>query len=192
MGLLLSQIARFRGAKVKYIHGPLQNHLHLNEGIENLEIKTSRELAYAIQKEISDYDFFVMNAAVSDFRICGDASKKIPKKQFEDYLQSNIEMVPDILNQVSKFKKQNQVFVGFCAFTGPINKARDSINKKMINKGCDLLFANPIDIEGQGFGSSAENEGWLFNKKNMELHIEKTSKIELANRLINEIISINK
>ena len=62
----------------------------------------------------------------------------------------------------------------------------------MINKGCDLLFANPIDIEGQGFGSLAENEGWLFNKTNTELHIEKTSKIELANRLINEIISINK
>ena len=59
-------------------------------------------------------------------------------------------------------------------------------------KGCDLLFANPIDIEGQGFGSLAENEGWLFNQTNMGLHIGKTSKIELANRLINEIISFDR
>lgn len=32
-------------------------------------------------------------------------------------------------------------------------------------KGCDLLFANPIDIEDQGFGPQAKNEGWLFDKK---------------------------
>ena len=59
-------------------------------------------------------------------------------------------------------------------------------------KGCDLLFANPIDIEDQGFGPLSKNEGWLFDKKNMENYLEKTSKIELANNLIDEIISTNK
>ncbi len=192
MGLLLAQIARFRGAKVKYIHGPLKNCLQIKEGIENFEVKTSEELTNAIKENISNYDFFLMNAAVSDFRVCSDGLQKIPKKQFKDYLNNNLEIVPDILNEVRKLKKHNQVFVGFCAFSGPIKKARNIIQEKMINKGCDLLFANPIDIEGQGFGSLAENEGWLFNKTNTEIHIEKTSKIELANRLINEIISINK
>ena len=61
-----------------------------------------------------------------------------------------------------------------------------------MSKGCDLLFANPIDLEGQGFGSLVKNEGWLFDKRDMENHIEKTSKIELANNLINQIISTNK
>ena len=192
MGLLLSQIARFRGANVKYIHGPLKNVSNINEGVENFEIQTSAQLKNAITKEISNCDFFIMNAAVSDFKICGNSSKKIPKTQFEDYLNNNLELVPDILNEVSKFKKQTQVFLGFCAFTGPITMARNTIHEKMIHKGCDFIFANPIDIEGQGFGSLAENEGWLFNKMNMELHIEKTSKIELANRLINEITSSNK
>ena len=59
-------------------------------------------------------------------------------------------------------------------------------------KGCDLLFANPIDIEEQGFGPLAKNEGWLFDNRNLEIHIDKTSKIELANNLINQIISTNK
>ena len=192
MGLLLSQVARFRGAKVKYIHGPLKNSSQISEGIERIEIKTSEELENAVKKEIANCDFFLMNSAVADFKICGSVSQKIPKKNFEDYLKSNIELVPDILNQVSKLKKQTQVFVGFCAFTGPIKIARNSIREKMIHKGCDLLFANPIDIEGQGFGPLAANEGWLFNKKEKELYFEKTSKLELANRLINEIISINK
>ena len=82
--------------------------------------------------------------------------------------------------------------MGFCAFTGPITMVKNTIKDKMTYKGCDLLFANPVDIEGQGFGSLAENEGWLFNQTNMELHIAKTSKIELANRLINEIISFDR
>ena len=59
-------------------------------------------------------------------------------------------------------------------------------------KSSNLLFANPIDIEDQGVGPLAKNEGWLFDNKNMENYLEKTSKIELANNLIDEIISINK
>ena len=192
MGLLLAQVARFRGAKVKYIHGPLNNNKNITEGINSYEIETSAELNKAIQKEISSCDFFIMNAAVSDFKISCNTSKKIPKTKFEDYLSDNFELVPDILRNISKSKKRNQVFVGFCAFTGSITKERKKIKEKMFRKGCDLLFANPIDIEGQGFGALAKNEGWLFNKRDMEYHIEKTSKIDLANKLINQIISIDK
>jgi len=49
----------------------------------------------------------------------------------------------------------------------------------------------PIDIEEQGFGALAKNEGWLIDRNDMENHLEKTSKIELAQNLINQIISIN-
>ena len=73
---------------------------------------------------------------------------------------------------------------------GPIKSARNTIKNKIMYKGCDLFFANPIDLEEQGFGPLAKNEGWLFDKGNMENYIEKTSKIELANNLINEIISV--
>ena len=82
--------------------------------------------------------------------------------------------------------------MGFSAFTGTIEEAREKIKCKIIQKGCDYLFANPIDIGGQGFGYSAQNEGWLFDTKNMEYHFKKTSKIDLANKLITQIISINK
>ena len=192
MGLLLAQAASFRGAKVKFIHGPLKMEMALTEGIKNHQIETSDDLNKAIQKEISNCDFFIMNAAVSDFKISGDTSQKIPKSKFENFLSTNIEIVPDILKSISKTKKPNQIFLGFCAFTGSIESAKNSIQEKIRLKNCDLLFANPIDIEGQGFGPLAKNEGWLFNKKDMICHIEKTSKIELANNLINQIISIDK
>ena len=189
MGLMLAQVARFRGAKVKYIHGPLKNKLDITEGIKTYEIEHSTDLIEVIEKEISKCDYFIMNAAVADFKISGDTSKKIPKNKFENLLSNNIEFVPDILRDLSKRKKENQIFVGFCAFTGSIKSARKTIKEKIMLKGCDLLFANPIDIEDQGFGPLAKNEGWLFDKRDKETHIEKASKIELANKLINQIIS---
>ena len=191
MGLLLAQVANFRGAKVKFIHGPLKIRKDITEGINRDEIETSRDLHKAIRKEISNCDFFIMNAAVADFKILSDTSKKISKSKLENSLK-NIELVPDILRDVSKTKKHNQIFVGFCAFTGSIENARKIIREKITIKGCDYLFANPIDIPGQGFGALANNEGWLFDKENMEHHIEKTSKIDLANQLITQIISLKK
>ena len=44
MGLLLSQVARFRGAQVKYVHGPLKIDKNLTDGIERFEIETSVDL----------------------------------------------------------------------------------------------------------------------------------------------------
>jgi len=117
-----------------------------------------------------------MNAAVSDFKITSDTSAKIPKNQINAHLNQNFELVPDILKTISESKKDNQVFVGFCAFTGSIDEARITIKKKIIQKGCDYLFANPIDLEGQGFGCLAQNEGWLFDTKNTEYHIKKHQK----------------
>ena len=192
MGLLLSQVARFRGAQVKYVHGPLKIDKDLTDGIKRFEIETSNDLIRTIQSEISNCDYFFMNAAVSDFKIASDTSSKIPKNNINDYLNNNFELVPDILKKISNFKKDTQVFVGFCAFTGSIEEARITIKEKIIKKGCDYLFANPIDLIGQGFGFLAQNEGWLFDTKNMEHHIKKTSKIDIANKLITQIISEKK
>jgi len=44
-------------------------------------------------------------------------------------LNKNFELVPDILKTISKKKKENQVFVGFCAFTGSIEEARMTIKE---------------------------------------------------------------
>ncbi len=192
MGLLLSQVARFRGAKVKYVHGPLKLDKDLTDGIKRYEIETSVDLIRQIKNEISTCDYFFMNAAVSDFKITSDTSAKIPKHKINEHLNKNFELVPDILKTISESKKENQVFVGFCAFTGSIEDARITIKEKIIQKGCDYLFANPIDLEGQGFGFLAQNEGWLFDTTNMEHYIKKTSKIDLANKLITQIISVNK
>ena len=192
MSLLIAQVARFRGAKVTYIHGPLKINADITDGIECYEVQNGSELNDLIKKEVHNYDYFLMNAAVADIRIKEYNIHKVPKKNLKDYLANNLELVPDILKDVSSLKRKNQLFIGFCAFTGTLENLRETIKQKFKIKSCDLIFANPIDIAGQGFGEESENEGWLFDKKGLEYYIEKTSKLDLANKLINKIISIDK
>ena len=192
MGLVFAQVARFRGAKVKFIHGPLRIDLDINEGIDSHEIKTGSELNLIIKEEIISYDYLIMNAAVTDIKLSKEISSKIPKNELKQFFNEGFELVPDILRDLSSLKKKNQTFLGFCAFSGSLSNLRNIIKEKFDKKGCDLIFANPIDLQGQGFGMFAQNGGWLFDKTGMEYHIEKTSKIDLANQLINQIISINK
>ena len=192
MSLLLAQVARYRGAKVKYIHGSLEINSELIDGIESHKVRDGLELNNLITSELPKYDYFIMNAAVTDIRIKQENSFKIPKDKLKDHLINNLELVPDILQNTCSLKKNNQKFVGFCAFTGSLENLREIIKKKFEVKGCDLIFANPIDIIGQGFGEESLNEGWLFDNKDMEYYFEKTSKLDLANKLINKIISIDK
>ena len=192
MGLRLAQIAQFRGAKVKYIHGLLKGNGDCGQEIEKHEINSGKDLSIAIKNEIENYDYLIMNAAVTDLTVRNNVSEKIPKNDLYEHLTKNIEIVPDILQEISRYKKNNQIFIGFCAFSGSLENLRPIIKNKLAKKNCDLIFANPIDLEGQGFGYSAQNEGWLFDKGEMEFHIKKTSKLDLANKLINKIISIDK
>ena len=192
MSLLLAQVARFRGAKVTYIHGPLKIRSEIIDGIESYEVQNGSELHKLIQKEVHNYDYFFMNAAVADIKIKKDINHKVPKNDLKDHLANNLDLVPDILKEVSSLKRKNQLFIGFCAFTGTFENLKETIKQKFAIKGCDLIFANPIDIVGQGFGEGSKNEGWLFDKKGSEYYIEKSSKLDLANKLINRIISIDK
>ena len=192
MSLLLAQVARFRGAKVTYIHGPLKLNAEIIDGIESFEVQNGSELNKLIQKEVHNYDYFFMNAAVADIKIKRDIIHKVPKNNLKEHLVNHLELVPDILKEVSSLKRKNQVFIGFCAFTGTLENLRETIRQKFEKKGCDLIFANPIDIVGQGFGEGSDNEGWLFDKQGLKCYIEKSSKLDLANKLINRIISIDK
>ncbi len=192
MSLLLAQVARFRGAKVTYIHGPLKIRAEIIDGIESYEVQNGSELHKFIQKEVQNYDYFFMNAAVADVKIKKNINHKVPKNDLKDHLANNLDLVPDILKEVSSLKRNNQLYIGFCAFTGTFENLKETIKQKFAIKGCDLIFANPIDIVGQGFGEGSKNEGWLFDKKGLEYYIEKSSKLDLANKLINRIISIDK
>ena len=192
MGVLIAQAARFRGAKVELVHGPLDIPNAWLEGLKIREIETAEEMQMILQKGQNNFDALIMAAAIADFKAKNGAAKeKANKKNLLQILGESLEEVPDLLKELVKRKNSRQVLVGFAALSGSDQEIRLAAKAKKISKGCDLLMANPIDRNDQGFGNRP-NGGFLIGPDEKVQIIQKTSKIALAHQLIDSLIEIYK
>lgn len=182
MGVLLAQAARFRGAVVKLVHGPLDLPEAWLEGLECVSITSAQELSLAMGQVLPDADRIVMTAAVADLRRQQPDQGKLPKMQIQDALAGGWVEVPDLLAALSRQRRSNQLFLGFSALVGDNEQLLERAEAKRLSKGSDLMFVNPIDRIGQGFGDQL-NGGWLLGEGwSMELPV--MPKLALAHRLL--------
>lgn len=185
MGVLLAQAARLRGATVDLVHGPLQVEPAWLEGLRCQPVQTAEEMQVALHQLQPAADAVAMAAAVADHRLSQPFSHKPDKADLAAALAAGWETVPDLLRELVDRRPDGQRILGFAAHSGDVlTQAR----AKFARKGCDLLFANPIDRPGAGFGSPA-NEGWLLGPGPFEERIEPLSKLNLAHRLLSALLS---
>ena len=185
MGVLLAQAARWRGAQVRLLHGPLQLEPGLLEGLNCQRFGTAAELEQLLQRHQGSAAAVVMAAAVADQRLRQPMSGKLSKQQLQEVLQSpaSWEMVPDLLEQLLQRRSANQVLMGFAAHSGDVLTQAEA---KFQRKGCDLMFANPIDHKGVGF-AAASNQGWLLSREASPEAMGPCSKLALAHRLLDRL-----
>ena len=185
MGVLLAQAARWRGAQVRLLHGPLQLEPGLLEGLNCERFGMAAELEQLLQRHQASAAAVVMAAAVADQRLRQPLSGKLSKQELQEVLQSpaSWEMVPDLLHQMVQRRSPNQVLMGFAAHSGDVLSQAEA---KFLRKGCDLLFANPIDQQGVGFAASA-NQGWLLSQGASPEAMGPCSKLALAHRLLDRL-----
>ncbi len=187
MGVFLSQAARFRGAKVDLIHGPLQISSLLLEGLNIYKARSADDMKKTISELQSKSHVIAMCAAIVDLRKIGKKEqKKLSKEKFLESINDSFELVPDLLSHLIKKREKNQVFLGFSALTGAEEDIKRLGKLKKEAKGCDLLLANPIDIENQGLESNF-NGGWLIGPNESIKQMPVNSKLVLANQLLDEI-----
>jgi phosphopantothenoylcysteine decarboxylase/phosphopantothenate--cysteine ligase len=180
MGVLLAQAARLRGAEVDLVHGPLQVDPGWLEGLACHPVETGRQLEAALQLLQPGADAVAMAAAVADHRRADPFDHKPGKEEVAAALQQGWEPVPDLLQGLVQRRPAGQRILGFAAHSGDVlTQAR----AKFARKGCDLLFANPIDRIGAGFGS-AGNEGWLLGPDQAVSRLERMDKLQLAHHLL--------
>jgi phosphopantothenoylcysteine decarboxylase/phosphopantothenate--cysteine ligase len=124
---------------------------------------------------------FELNAALID------ACDQVRTKQaLADALRSEWEPVPDLLAGLVQRRPPAQAILGFAAQSGEVlQEAR----AKFARKGCDLLFANPIDRSGAGF-AAASNEGWLLGPGQRQRHFGPTGKLSLAHELLTALAEV--
>ena len=180
MGVLLAQAARFRGAQVDLVHGPLQLDPSWLEGLNRHPIDTGAELQQLLQHLQPQMDAIAMAAAVADHRPAVTLSHKPEKAAVAAAMAAAWEPVPDLLVELVGRRPAGQRILGFAAQSGDVLPQAQA---KLARKGCDLLFANPIDQADAGFGS-ATNQGWLLGPGAAVERLEPMGKLPLAHRLL--------
>lgn len=182
MGYAVAEAARRRGARVILVSGPVR--LDPPDGVESEAVRTTEEMAEAVFRWLEQASVVVMAAAVADFRPAEIHLRKIKKEEGPP----RVRLVPtrDILGEIAGRRRPEQLVVGFAAETDDVagNAAR-----KLERKQLDLMVANDVTQEGAGFEVDT-NIVTLLLPGGEAKPLEKMSKIEVANRILDEIVNL--
>ena len=178
MGFALAEEALLRGAEVVLITGPVT--LHASARIQTIAVETARDMANAVEQQVSDADVLIMAAAVSDFEPAHVADQKIKKSAGVDQLE--LKTTPDIL-KTAGFTKGKRIHVGFSLETE--NEMQHSL-KKMREKQCDLMVMNNPLEKGAGFDVDTNKVSFLFQDGTTE-SLPLMSKTDVAKEILNRL-----
>lgn len=156
MGFALALEALRRGAEVTLICGP--THLEAPPGVHLVRVSTADEMFRAALNQAPGVDLVLKAAAVADYRPEVRSPGKIKKEALgrkareqrgaDRAILLRLLPTPDILEELGRRKKPGQVLVGFAAETGDLES---NALKKLRKKNLDLIVANRIGRQGEGF-----------------------------------------
>jgi phosphopantothenoylcysteine decarboxylase/phosphopantothenate--cysteine ligase len=122
-----------------------------------------------------------MAAAVADYRPATTAAQKI--KKGTEGLALDLARTPDILAEVAKTRRDDQVIVGFAAETeNLIDNARDKLQRK----GLDLIAANDAR---QAMGATT-NQVTLLGANGSVEELPLLSKDEVAEEILARVATL--
>lgn len=179
MGHALALASLYRGANVTVITGP--TNLNYPSSIKLIKVKTAEEMFNAVKKEFPKCDIFISAAAVSDYRPKQISKSKIKKTQ--SHLVIELVENKDILKEISKFKKKNQIVVGFSVETE--NEIENS-KAKLVKKKLDMIVINNPLEEGSAFEVDT-NQIYILKKDGSFQKYPKKFKFDVANDILDEI-----
>ena len=173
MGTALADAAYKMGADVTLV-----STFDIQKTYNVIKTESAVEMENVITKYNNNVDCIIMAAAVADYRV-KDYSEQKMKKTSEDEIQISLVKNPDILKELSSIVTATKI-VGFCAES---ENLLENAKVKIKNKGCDFLIANDISRKDIGF-SSDDNEVYIIDRNLNVKHIDKTSKSELAYKIL--------
>jgi phosphopantothenoylcysteine decarboxylase/phosphopantothenate--cysteine ligase len=185
MGFALAEAARGRGANVTLVVG-LTN-VAPPPGVAVIEVTSTEEMLAAVREEISEATTFIAAAAVADYRAKRPTSSKI--KKLEDEMILELERTPDVLGDVSRSRREDQLIIGFAAETEDLIS---NAMEKLTRKGLDMIVANDVSRNDSGFDSDNNEVTILVRGGEAPIEIPLTSKFDIANRILDEAIKLRR
>jgi phosphopantothenoylcysteine decarboxylase/phosphopantothenate--cysteine ligase len=156
MGFALANAAAQLGAKVTLVSGPVS--LSTPAGVERINVASAQEMYDAVMSHASNHDAFISCAAVADYRPEDIASQKLKKTADNDQMVIKMVKNPDIVASVAAMTDKRPFTVGFAAET---NDVETYARGKLVKKNLNMICANDVSVEGQGFNSN-DNAITLF------------------------------
>ena len=146
MGLAIAEEAAAMGATVTLICGKM-THEHESKWIRVIKTTTAQEMLNACLEHAPNQDIIIKAAAVADFTPQHPAAEKIKK---DGNSLKSIELKPtvDILSELGKQKRKDQILVGFALET---ENVMDNASRKLRDKNLDFIVVNDATQEGAGF-----------------------------------------
>jgi phosphopantothenoylcysteine decarboxylase/phosphopantothenate--cysteine ligase len=184
MGYALAEASRRRGARVLLVSGPTHAEPPTAAALER--VRTAEEMAQAVFRRLEEATVVLMAAAVADFQPAEAHSGKIKKQQGAPVVK--LEPTVDILPEIARRRRKEQLIVGFAA------EAEDLVENataKLRAKHLDLMVANDVSQEGAGFDVDTNIVTLLF-PDGREKALEKMSKLDVANRVLDEVAELRR
>jgi len=179
MGYAIAEAALRRGAKVILVSGPVS--ITPPSGAEIKRVESAEEMRTALKERLPDAGIVIATAAVSDYRPQTQAEQKIKRGGPIDLA---MEPTSDILAEIAR-TKTHQFVVGFAAET---ENVLENARKKLLKKSLDMIVANDVSRDGIGFDSE-RNAVTVLTKSDV-IEIPEATKLEIAQRLLDEIVGI--
>ena len=184
MGIELALNAACRGANVDLVMGPSSLEVnHSNITIHRVE--SAEDMFIKVNKVFEKSEISIFAAAVSDYTPKIKVNNKIKKS--DSLFSLTLEKTKDILAEMSSAKRDGQFIVGFALET---DNEIDNAIAKLKDKNLDLIVMNSLNNEGAGFKHDT-NKITIIDKDYNQFDFELKSKKEVANDIINFIISKN-
>ena len=181
MGYAVAKAAALRGADVTLITGKTDT--PKPRFVKLIEIQSAADMFEAVTAAAAEQDIIIKAAAVADYRPKSVGTEKTKKTDGDMAIE--LERTDDILKWLGAHRKEGQFLCGFSMETqNMLENSRVKLDKKNI----DMIVANNLKVEGAGFGTDTNVVTIITRERNLEL--EKMTKEEVADRLLDEIQAI--
>ena len=182
MGVAIAESAWRRGASVTLVAGPLE--VPIPSGVRVERVETTSEMSDAIGRLLPEKDILIMAAAPADFRPAATATNKI--KRATGAKSIDLEATPDILASTRDRRKKDATVVGFALET---TELIPNAEKKLADKGLDLVVANDALEPGAGFSGDTNRVTFIFPNGSRE-SLAMMPKSAVADEIIDRIVRI--
>jgi phosphopantothenoylcysteine decarboxylase / phosphopantothenate---cysteine ligase len=184
-GIAIAKAAMHRGANVTLITASSVS-LSMGERLGMRVVRTAAEMHKAMLEEFTLADITIAAAAIGDVRSQFQSDHKLPKSELP--LKLELEYIPDIVADLARRKRSEQLLVGFAAQTGNESEVLSAAKEKLERKRLDAIAANAVNSSQTGFGTDT-NQATFIHKNGYTQSTPLCSKLELAHRLFDFLLT---